>query len=301
MWLDYSWARPDTTGFAGVVRYLEVWEKGTRPDLTAEEVASIHAKGLPLGLYWQAHDGSPIEGYDTGIGQAYRANNEADAIGVPMHVPIFYVVDSDYTPDQVKAYFDGVRAFLDGRPVGIYGSFRIVEWARTQGIMYAVQTSSWSAGQMSPTINLYQRRHDLDTGTGAYDELLLVNAFPAWEPGQMLEPEPIPTESNSATKEQVAALTQVIVNNHADEMGVLARVSAIEQMVGGTATKDQVSGITIALTQMGEVFSAVSNRMGTLPRDVATLIETTQESVIETALAAALSRFRLIVDYNKEN
>jgi hypothetical protein len=190
LWIDYSWARPDTTGFKGVVRYLEAPEKGTRPDLTAAEVASIHAKGLPLGLYWQSSDASVTKGYDVGIGQAWRANIEADAIDCPNHVPIFYVVDEDYGPEQVASYFEGVRDLIGGRPVGIYGSYRIVEWAATQGIEYAVQTSSWSNEQVSDKINLYQRKHDLNTGTGLYDELLLVNQFPAWEPGQVLESPP---------------------------------------------------------------------------------------------------------------
>jgi hypothetical protein len=223
LWIDYSWARPDTTGFSGVVRYLEAPEKGTRPDLTVVEADSIHAKGLPIGLYWQSSDASVTKGYDVGIGQAWRANREADALRVPMHVPIFYVVDADYSPEQVQPYFNGVREFLDGRPIGIYGSYRIVEWARfTMGIEYAVQTSSWSTvngvTQVSANINLYQRKHDLNTGTGAYDELLLVNPFPAWEPGQVLEAEPMP---EYATKEQVAGLTEVIVGNHQREMDSL--------------------------------------------------------------------------------
>lgn len=189
LWIDYSWARPDLTGFSGVVRYLEVIEKGTRPDLTVAEVEDLHSKGLPIGLYWQAHDGSVLEGYDTGIGQAWRANNEADILGCPMHVPIFYVVDADYSPEQVQKFFDGVLDYFDGRPVGIYGSARIVQWARTQGIEFSVQTSSWSNGVVVQDANLYQRKHDLDTGTGKYDELLLLNPFPAWAPGQVLEPE----------------------------------------------------------------------------------------------------------------
>lgn len=255
LWLDYSWARPDLTGFAGVVRYLEVTEKGSRPDLNSAEAADLHARGLPIGLYWQAADGSTTRGYDVGVGQAWRANREADALQCPMHVPIFYAVDEDYSPEQVQGFFDGVLDLYDGRPVGVYGSFRIVEWAHTQGIEYAVQTSSWSVVdgvlQVSDHINLFQRRHDVDTGTGKYDELLLVKPFPAWEPGQVLEPE------DPGTAQVVARLDAL------DD-----RAEAVVTAVNGLAVSQTTT--TVAINDLVGALSGVSDQIDTVAQNMVT-------------------------------
>src|SRR5699024_6639448 len=141
LWADYSWARPDIDRYAGVMRYLEA-DRGTRPDLTGAEVADLHAQGKAIGLIWQADKGGAGEGKKRGAADAQRANREADKLCAPGSAAIFYTVDQDLNPSDVAAYFDGVRG-VPGRPVGIYGSARIIDWAESVGIQWRWQTKAW--------------------------------------------------------------------------------------------------------------------------------------------------------------
>ena len=180
LWADYSWARPDVTRYQGVMRYLDA-DRGTRPDLTGAEVNDLHRQGKPIGLIWQADKGGAGEGKQRGADDAQRANREADKLGAPDTAAIFYTVDADLSPAQVAPYFDGVRG-VPGRPVGIYGSARIVEWAHDVGIPWRWQTLAWSRGRISKHAHLYQRDHNVDEGSGLLDRNVVYHPFPAWQP-----------------------------------------------------------------------------------------------------------------------
>src|SRR5204862_5869022 len=113
------------------------------------EVDEHHAAGRSVGAFWQDGATSALLGYDRGVSDAQRADASADALGAPSTWPVHFAVDADVAGDQVRRYFLGVQSQLR-RPVGAYGSFRVVEylWAELQ-ISWLIQTSSWSNGQTS--------------------------------------------------------------------------------------------------------------------------------------------------------
>lgn len=187
LWADYSWARPDVGKYEGVMRYLDA-DRGTRPDLTGAEVNDLHQQGKPIGLIWQADKGGAGEGKQRGADDAQRANREADKLGAPDTAAIFYTVDSgSLSPEDVAPYFAGVRG-VPGRPVGIYGSARIIEWAHSVGIPWRWQTLAWSSGVISEHAHLYQRDHNVDEGSGLLDRNVKFADFPSWQPETVSKP-----------------------------------------------------------------------------------------------------------------
>lgn len=175
-WIDYSYARPDYSAYAGVLRYLETGS--IRPDLTVEEANAILQSGKPISLIWEAGKSSAGGGFDLGVTHAKAANAEADKLGASKSAVIWYTVDAEaLTPETVAPYFDGVRS-VTGRPVGIYGCYKIVEWAHSVGINYCWQTKAWSGGLVSAYANIYQ----YDFSDSSRDLSQFISPFPAWEP-----------------------------------------------------------------------------------------------------------------------
>lgn len=189
LWADYSWARPNVDRYEGVMRYLDA-DRGTRPDLTGAEVNDLHQQGKPVGLIWQADKGGAGEGKQRGAADAQRANREADKLGAPDTAAIFYTVDSgSLSPKDVAPYFAGVRS-VPGRPVGIYGSADICDWAHGVGIDWRWQTIAWSRGRISKHAHLYQRDHNTQDKppTGLLDRNVKFADFPAWQPETVSKP-----------------------------------------------------------------------------------------------------------------
>ena len=175
LWLDYTTARPDLTGYVGVMRYLNIIATGTK-GLTPAEITDLHGRGLPIGLIWETSADAALGGAATAVDHVARANAEADRLGAPDTAAIFYCIDFDATPAQVKDYVTTLLARL-GRPVGLYGSYTITTWARTVGVRWTWQTYAWSRGATDPDANIYQRQN-----LASYDISLERHPFPVWGP-----------------------------------------------------------------------------------------------------------------------
>lgn len=178
--VDYSWARPDldaikAAGALAVVRYLA--RKVDAKLLQAGERDALHAAGLGIGLVWETTAARSGEGPAAGLADVADAERLADTLGAPPWVPIFYAVDFDATADQVRPY---MRAVLDNarRPVGLYGSFRVVEGLPE--VPWVWQCSAWSYGRRSTRAHLYQRVGGTVPGT---DDNELLRPIPFWHPG----------------------------------------------------------------------------------------------------------------------
>lgn len=183
-YLDYSWSRPtqeQLAPYAGVLRYLETG--GSRPDLTLDEVKALHSWGKKICLIWEKGASDATSGFAGGAAAAMAANAEANKLGAPQTVPIFYTVDSDLSATVVKPYFDGIRS-IAGRPVGIYGSFALMEWAATEGIPYRWQALGWAYNHgVSSKVQLHQATNNVSLGSGVtvdIDDVLA--AVPTWDP-----------------------------------------------------------------------------------------------------------------------
>lgn len=161
---DYSWSRPSPealtdAGCIGVVRYLGPGNRGR--DVTAGEVRALHAGGLGLGLVWETTTTAALAGFQAGWADVAAANRYADALGYPDHLPVFYAVDTDVTPAQVRGpvadtFRGAIRA--SRRPVRPYGEADVLNILCGElGLMpCGWQCAAWSAGRRSPYRCMFQ-------------------------------------------------------------------------------------------------------------------------------------------------
>jgi hypothetical protein len=195
--LDYSFARPKPAtiklaGYSGVMRYLSNQHPPNPKDLTKPEAVALHAARLSIGLIWETYAKRAGEGTVAGEEDARAADAQADALGYPRDLPIFYAVDFDAAPTAVVPYFAGVRT-ASQRPVGVYGSARVVEGIHSAGVPYVWQTCAWSAGKVSSIAHLYQRLHaTVAHPVSGTDENELLRPFPMWTPVPPLPVPPVP-------------------------------------------------------------------------------------------------------------
>jgi hypothetical protein len=132
--VDYSWARPAPSflrerGYTGVMRYLS-HERGK--NLSVAERDALWAVGIAVGLVWESVGSRALGGFEAGASDAREANDQADALAYPRSVPIAYAVDFDpgNRVNQVMDYFLGALS-VPGRPVGVYGSYDVLERCAT--------------------------------------------------------------------------------------------------------------------------------------------------------------------------
>jgi hypothetical protein len=161
---DYSWARPSPLtlaagGCVGVIRYLGPGNGGR--DVTTAEMAVLHAAGLGLGLVWETTTTAALAGFQAGWADVDKANRYADALGYPGHLPIFYAVDTDVTPAQVRGpVADTFRGAIKAskRPVRPYGEADVLDILCGElGLMpCGWQCAAWSRGRMSSYRCMYQ-------------------------------------------------------------------------------------------------------------------------------------------------
>lgn len=161
--VDYSWGRvggSDRTharaiadaGYVGAMRYLCYPDRGKR--LERPELDLLHAAGLAVGVVWETTASRSGQGRDAGRADAVEANRQAGDLGFPMDRPIFYAVDFDADPNTVAPYFAGC-ADVGGRPVGVYGSYRIVE---ALGLDWCWQCAAWSGNGQGSGGSIQGRR-----------------------------------------------------------------------------------------------------------------------------------------------
>ena len=182
--IDYSAARPTPAtikgaGYAGVMRYLST---DLGKNLQPAERDGLLAAGLGIGLVWETYANRAAAGFSAGVSDAKAAEAQAAALGLPAGLPIFYAVDFDANPAVIKAYFDGIRSVAT-RPVGIYGSQRVVNAALSGGwATYGWQSCAWSSTDLSGSLaHLYQRlKPTVASPIGGTDENIVLRSFPLW-------------------------------------------------------------------------------------------------------------------------
>lgn len=174
--LDYSFARPapadiKNQGFAGVLRYLS---PNAGKNLTASERDGLRAEGLAIGLVWEWYAGRAKEGHDAGVQDGQAALAQANALGVPASVPLFFAVDYDAPEsDQpaLNAYFQGVASVIGLDRTGVYGGYYIVKRLFDAGLVKAGwQTYAWSGGQWDSRAQLRQTLNGQWSGQVDFDE-----------------------------------------------------------------------------------------------------------------------------------
>ena len=203
--VDYSWGRVGgnnashaqavaAAGYVGAMRYLCYPGAGIK-QLRADEVAALHANGLAVGVVWETTASRAGDGFAAGQADAQEANRQADAIGFPADRPIYYAVDFDTSADVVRPYFDGARA-AGGRPVGVYGSFRVVEGLDLDWVW---QCAAWSYGKRSGKARLFQKVGYV-LGQTCDENDVLADDWGGWHPDH---PTPTPEDEDVTTLPEV--------------------------------------------------------------------------------------------------
>jgi hypothetical protein len=192
--LDYSYARPSTSelrkfGAVGVLRYLTRSSSAKR--LTAAEVSVLRHDGFWVGVVFEDGAARATEGTRAGKDDAVFAAGQATALGLPPDCPVFFAVDSDVDPVRVLPYFRGIDDIGLGRPVGVYGSQRVVDSVMSAGLAeYGWQTVAWSHGKRSRLAHLLQTTDPSLPGT---DKNVLLKPLPLWgapKPDPVIPPAP---------------------------------------------------------------------------------------------------------------
>lgn len=155
-----------------VCRYYDNSGGSSAKILDAAEASQLHTAGLLIHTVYETCAGSsccncpPGVSYFTGSQGTYdggQAKAAAQRAGQPSWAPIYFAVDYDASTSDLQNsivhYFNGVYGAVGGAyPIGVYGSFRVVEFANANwpGVPYKWQTYAWSGGNVSEAAILYQ-------------------------------------------------------------------------------------------------------------------------------------------------
>ena len=194
--IDYSYARPDpqaikASGYVAALRYLST---DPSKNLSPSERDSLFAVGLGIRLVWETTATEATQGFQAGANDGTAANNQADALGYPTSLPIYYAVDEQTSWSSVTAYFQGVQS-VGRRPVKAYGDDAICDGAAGAGHgSDHWQCAAWSGGVVSSNAALYQRVTPTypPISGGGYDEDAILKPVNWWT---STTPRPAPTPS----------------------------------------------------------------------------------------------------------
>lgn len=185
--VDYSFSRPDPqklydAGYRFVVRYL-AWASSGRGKsvldgynngkvLTRSEAKKLDAAGLDIVSNWEWDPRDGLRGYSGGVYDAKEAKRLHDAAGGPAGAVIYFSVDFDASTSQLATcyeYLKGAASVLGWDRVGVYGSYKTVEYMHARGVKWLWQTYAWSYGSVSSHINLYQYKNGVTLAGGSVD------------------------------------------------------------------------------------------------------------------------------------
>jgi LysM repeat protein len=209
--IDYSWARPGAAaikaaGYGFVCRYLG--DDTTGKVLSGTEASSLLGDGINIVLVWEDEANAALQGEARGVQDATKALAQANALGVPSSVPLYFAVDFDEadtaaTNGELEAYFDGVASVIGLARVGIYAGYYPIERLKAAGkVTYMWQTLAWSGGQIFSGCHIYQNGQSA-FGSGADIDVAEQSSYGQWTSGSSV--------SSSAPAAPVAAPTPAAV------------------------------------------------------------------------------------------
>jgi hypothetical protein len=191
--IDYAWSKPSPAALvrAGkefVCRYLAYLPNGKA--LSPSEREALHAAGLSIVLNWEQASGDMLKGYAKGLEHAREAVRQADALGAPHDVPIYFSCDVDVTTssemDAVTTYLQGAIAVLGRHRVGVYGEYSVIEALVPNVCDWGWQTYAWSGGRVSSKAHIYQYKNGVQVGGADCDlNRSLKNEIGAWSPMEL--------------------------------------------------------------------------------------------------------------------
>jgi len=201
---DYAWAVPpisamQAAGIKFAVRYLST---DASKNLSLSEAAMLHGAGISIVLVWETTGTDALAGYNQGMSDAAAARKEADALGFPKGLPIYYAVDFNESAAQAASVLDYLHGCADAEGsknlVGIYGGYEAVHTALNAGFVWGWQTYAWSNGEWDERAVLRQTHNDQQIGGTNVDlDEALADSYGQWAPGDSPTPpgKPVPAPS----------------------------------------------------------------------------------------------------------
>jgi|GEM_PF-1979977 Domain of unknown function (DUF1906). len=213
-----------SAGIKAVGRYLghTLWN-----GLTSAEVKAIHDTGLMLFLILEL---SPTKAsyfsYAKGVSDAQFALAEAQALGAPKGVCIYFTVDYEAQAGDMAAiaeYFRGVHTVLTGKYlVGAYGSYKVM--IALQKADYPpdryFQTYAWSYGAKAPN-HIYQYSNDVTVAGVSLDQDYVNDDAGLWAPTGSYQ-----MQNTKIVKESVDVLEVAVLLNTKEDFWAGADVAA---------------------------------------------------------------------------
>lgn len=226
--VDYSWGRPnlDALWRAGkrfVSRYLAYKPNGKV--LSKSELTALHAKGFGVCLNWEQQAGDMMRGYSVGRAQAQEALRQANELGAPSWVPIYFSADKDAV---TEAHFAAIGEYLRAcaeviglTRVGVYGEYDVIQRMLPTRATWGWQTYAWSRGRIAPKAHFLQYRNGVVLGGADVDlDRTLKTNFGAWWPNQTQPTEPMQRGSKMLYMLQVRGNDSVYVSDGFQYRGI---------------------------------------------------------------------------------
>jgi hypothetical protein len=234
---DYAFSVPPiadlkAAGIEFVVRYVST---DPSKNLTASEVAMLHGAGIAIVLVWETEATEALKGYNQGVADARAARGQADALGFPKTLPIYYAVDFQDTLEQALAVLDYLHGASDAEGsknlVGVYGGYETVHETLGSGFIYAWQTYAWSNGVWDDRAVLRQTHNGQSIGSVDVDlDAAMTASYGQWPaPSSGGAPAPVssrPTLVEGATGTWVQVLQRSLMLAGQNPQGVDANFGA---------------------------------------------------------------------------
>lgn len=185
---DYAFTHPSpaalkAAGITFVCRYLST---DPAKDINATELAALHEAGISVVLNWETTADFTLGGASRGMVDARSARAQANALGAPGSIPIYYSADFDVTSSQIATVLDYLHGAADAEGskslVGVYGGYAVVKAAIDAGFL-GWQTYAWSGGQWDPRAVIRQTHNGQDIGGVSIDlDEAVAAEFGQWAP-----------------------------------------------------------------------------------------------------------------------
>ncbi len=198
--VDYSFGRPDPVelrrlGYRFAVRYISPTVSNPK-NVTAAEIAALHAAGVGVLLVWESTATRPFAGAAAGAADGKASAAWCSRLGYPSGVPVMAAVDTDVTAStlaKVLAYLDAFAAEVAPWPLGVYADTDVIEAMAGRSVLnWKPNARAWST---KPSSLVHVQQHASTSLAGAVvDTNTALRPFPVWLPSS--DPTPIipPTE-----------------------------------------------------------------------------------------------------------
>lgn len=173
-------------GISAVGRYMGYKNLKLWNSMTPDELKAVHTTGLGVFLIFET---TPTKAsyfsYSKGLSDARMAIDEAEYLGAPKGIAIYFTVDYDaQSGDMVLIieYVRGLKEVLAGRYlVGMYGSYRLLTALKNSAYQPEryYQTYAWSAGQKFPG-HIYQYQNGVTLGGVQVDKDMVQENAGLW-------------------------------------------------------------------------------------------------------------------------